>query len=29
LITAGVVVILGSTLYVSNHLFDGWTMTSY
>ena len=28
LITAGVVVVLGSTLYVSNHLFDGWTWTS-
>src|SRR6202000_3084639 len=26
LITAGGVVILGSTLYVSNHLFDGWSM---
>ena len=25
LITAGAAIVLGSTLYVSNHLFDGWT----
>jgi hypothetical protein len=29
LITAGAAVILGGTLYASNHLFDGWTWTPY